>query len=501
MSNVAVNLVATMMQNNFSGKTYQLPNSKGLTHSNFSSILKQTSISSAASHASERSNEVNESVNRKEVEENSTDTATDTSKKQYQLKQKNSHSLDKQNNNQVNKREQDPQNVRKNVKSSDQVDTKDPVEEVNNELSEQEESEVTSTSVLSTEKVSSENTETTLDETELKLVDDIADALGLSPDELTNMLNQMQMNIYDLFNPANFKAFMQEALGVDNAMDLLVSESALEKLQSVVDILEQTAIEVERNQGNGKLKQVLDATSDKTPDEESQNLTIRLMNSMNTEALSQGTSSSGNNLSGGAMASASTGNLNGQSISENLDSTFQGILNQVVTQKTETIVMNGTVATIYKEVTAKDVMDQIVTGMKVQVNEGNSKIVLQLNPENLGKIALSISHEKGEVTGQFVAESEAVKKIIESNLNQLKTQLQNQGINVNELKIVVGDSASFFADEQDKGNSKDNSEAKKSRRISNISNISSRFADTILEENLKTESEFIHENSSIELHA
>lgn len=499
MNNVAVNLVATMMQNNFSGKTYQLPNSQGLTHSNFSSILKQTQTSRAGSStAALHRNDVNQINNGQSVR--------DQEPKYKENNVTNNEGTDELRN-ETSKRSTDNREVKvnkHNVSDNRSSENKKETEEVistDNEVVNNVNSTSTDQNSVdgTTEATESDEVGIEVDELEMQLTEDIAQALGISPEALGQILQQMQMTVYDLFNPAKFKALMQEALNVTSSMDLLVSESSLEKLQKVVEVLTSVAEEVTKLEDGNKLKNALNTSTETEDGNESQNLTIRLMNSLSTTPTANTSTSSDGSLGGMATTGANT--LTQSTLSENLDSTFQGILNQVVTQKTETIVMNGTITTIFTEVTAKDVLDQIVTGMKVQVNEGNSKVVLQLNPENLGKIALSISHEKGVITGQFVAESEAVKKIIESNLNQLKTQLQSQGINVDSLKIVVGDSTAFFAGEQEKGNGKENFESKRSRRIGNISNISSTFADTILEEDAKTDINFIHENSSIELHA
>lgn len=499
MNNVAVNLVATMMQNNFSGKTYQLPNSQGLTHSNFSSVLKQTQTKSSGSSTSmlhrEDINQINNGQNvRNQVnkyKEDRIDNKDETNEDKVNASERTiGKHANRDDNRKISNKNAGDNTIQKDEVASN--DNKTLVED--NETVTLENSKVNEV----TDKVEPTN-ESEEDQIEAQLTADIAQALGITPEAFGQMLEQMQMTVYNLFNPSKFKAFMQEALSVTSSMDLLVSESSLEKLQNVVEVLKSVSEDTTKVDVSIKLKNALNPENEANDTNESQNLSIRLINSLSSASNTGTSSSSGETLS--QMASTTSNALSPTTLSENLDSTFQGILNQVVTQKTETIVMNGTVTTIYTEVTAKDVLDQIVTGMKVQVKEGNSQVVLQLNPENLGKIALSISHEKGVISGQFVAESEAVKKIIESNLNQLKAQLQSQGINVDNLKIVVGDSTAFFAGEQEKGNGKENFESKRSRRISNISNISSTFADTILEEDSKTDSNFIHENSSIELHA
>jgi len=502
MNNVAVNLVATMMQNNFSQKSYQLPNVSGLNHSNFSSILKSSQSQSKASLSTPRysSSDV-------QPKDNAFEKSLDQRQDYLKSKGLSSTERDSLRSNDTTKNEPRDKDIsrkgtevdRNNPKLKEQKNELTKVDDVTKETPTSEEAKVVNEKP-SIEDASSTPSSEEISSAEEQLTKDVANALGMTTEELSELLEQFQMTIMDLFNPANFKAIMQEALNVTNAMDLLVSTDALEKLQSVTQLLGDFAETTSAFNENSKLQNLLQQSSEQTNSQEGdQTLFIRMLNNFQDET---GAGQSGNGQTGNSATNVSQlVGKSGLAVDASINGTFEGILNQVVTQKTETIVMNGTVATVYKDVTAKDVLDQIVTGMKVNVSEGKSNIVLQLNPENLGKIALSLSHEKGEITGQFVAESEAVKKVIESNLNQLKSQLQNQGINVSEIKIVVGDSTAFFAGEQEKGQSKESYESKRSRRIGNISNISSSFADTILEEDNKVTDPFIHENSSIELHA
>lgn len=499
MNNVAVNLVATLMQNNFSGKSFQLPNAQGLNQSNFSSILKQSQQSMNKIGQEKSQSEIHANQHKDENFGKSIDHMQDRFAKKASAPNNRAKAQRSDNSkDEINNESSKEKDTKKNVTSS--TNDEKTIEQVTKDTRSEDIKQVSEKSVE--DKVSSEDSsgqDEKMKEIEEQLIQDVASKLEMTPEELTDLLNQFQMNVFDLFNPAKFKEVMQAALHVSNSTDLLVSGDALEKLQNVTEVLSQSIASDPVLKSNKEAQVTTQNPVDTTTQEGEKNLLIRLLNNFQ-DANGSGQSSNGNS----SEMSASSQLLGKAALSTGetpLNSTFEGILNQVVTQKTETIVMNGAVATIQTEVTAKDVLDQIVTGMKVQVSEGKSNIVLQLNPENLGKIALSLSHEKGVITGQFVAESEAVKKVIESNLNQLKTQLQNQGIQVNDLKIVVGDSAAFFAGEQEKGNGKESQESKRSRRISNISNISSNFADTILEEDNKVNNNFIHENSSIELHA
>lgn len=81
------------------------------------------------------------------------------------------------------------------------------------------------------------------------------------------------------------------------------------------------------------------------------------------------------------------------------------------------------------------IMEQVVEKMKLHVGEHDSEIHLQLKPDNLGKLTISISVEKGIVIAQIVAESQVVKEILESNFNSLRDALNQKGLGIQEFNV------------------------------------------------------------------
>ena len=69
---------------------------------------------------------------------------------------------------------------------------------------------------------------------------------------------------------------------------------------------------------------------------------------------------------------------------------------------------------------------------------------MQLEPENLGKLTLSIAVERGLITAKFTAESYEVKQAIESNFNELRDMLQDKGLYIHNLSVSVGHESKEF---------------------------------------------------------
>ena len=83
------------------------------------------------------------------------------------------------------------------------------------------------------------------------------------------------------------------------------------------------------------------------------------------------------------------------------------------------------------------IMQQIVAHVKTIAPENFSELRLTLRPESLGDVSMRIAVQNGVVMALFVAESLRIKEIIESNFNQLRDALEEQGIAVSELFVSV----------------------------------------------------------------
>lgn len=85
-----------------------------------------------------------------------------------------------------------------------------------------------------------------------------------------------------------------------------------------------------------------------------------------------------------------------------------------------------------------DVLKQITEKVDVNILEDKSEMLIKLKPDNLGKVTMQISVENGNISAKFLAESQKVKEILESNMQELKDQLAKQGMAVQEMSVSVG---------------------------------------------------------------
>lgn len=86
---------------------------------------------------------------------------------------------------------------------------------------------------------------------------------------------------------------------------------------------------------------------------------------------------------------------------------------------------------------AAQTMNQIVQKAVLLNNNGQNTVQIDLKPDFLGPIRMQIVTESHQVAVRIMAEIPFVRDMLESNLNQLKTELQAQGLQVDELEVSV----------------------------------------------------------------
>src|SRR5690554_508058 len=82
------------------------------------------------------------------------------------------------------------------------------------------------------------------------------------------------------------------------------------------------------------------------------------------------------------------------------------------------------------------------------VKNGVAHMHMELQPPALGKLQLALVVEGELVTARFTAESQTVQALIEANLPELRSNLQEAGLQVDQLQVEIEngfDSRQHFA--------------------------------------------------------
>ena len=93
--------------------------------------------------------------------------------------------------------------------------------------------------------------------------------------------------------------------------------------------------------------------------------------------------------------------------------------------------------TSYVSIDTIDLLEQVAEQIRVNVSEGTSSMEMQLNPENLGKVYVNISSKEGVIHAQLAASNEAVRAALETQVADLRQNLNQAGVKVDAVEVTV----------------------------------------------------------------
>jgi flagellar hook-length control protein FliK len=82
-------------------------------------------------------------------------------------------------------------------------------------------------------------------------------------------------------------------------------------------------------------------------------------------------------------------------------------------------------------------MEQIVRRAVIQIKDGQHEARIDLKPEFMGHVRMQVITENQQVTVKILTEFGFVKDMIENNIQQLKADLQQQGLDVDKVDVSV----------------------------------------------------------------
>lgn len=84
-----------------------------------------------------------------------------------------------------------------------------------------------------------------------------------------------------------------------------------------------------------------------------------------------------------------------------------------------------------------------------QIKDGQQEARIDLKPDFLGHVRMQIITENQQVTVKILTEFGFVKDMIENNIQQLKADLQQQGLEVDKLDVSVSRDANGKNEQQE----------------------------------------------------
>ncbi len=89
-------------------------------------------------------------------------------------------------------------------------------------------------------------------------------------------------------------------------------------------------------------------------------------------------------------------------------------------------------------VQAEDIAKQLVEQARILTDTESTTMELTLNPEGLGKIFLEVTQKGNEITAKIFTENDAVKTALESQMANLRTEMNQSSAKVTSIEVSVG---------------------------------------------------------------
>lgn len=88
---------------------------------------------------------------------------------------------------------------------------------------------------------------------------------------------------------------------------------------------------------------------------------------------------------------------------------------------------------------APPVLGQIVERISYHLSRGEGRMELDLKPDSLGRLHVQITSDQRGIQAKFIAETAAVREVIETHMDRLRGALEEQGLRVDRLFVQVGE--------------------------------------------------------------
>ncbi|HKM35822.1 MAG TPA: flagellar hook-length control protein FliK [Lachnospiraceae bacterium] len=301
-----------------------------------------------------------------------------------------------------------------------------------------------------------------------QMVKRTAEELGITEEEVLQILNDLSMTPMDLLNSENLQAVVLVASGENDNCSLVTDENLFSSYKNLANALDEVIKEVSQITGLSmdEVKDVFEKIgtteedgdvhkpgglqtqrlAEEQPttqptDTQDWNYTEKALETAKSDLNSDDTQKVGDESEDGVHVllerslsekpekDASKDFTNGNSQNPLAENQMKQLTNAVTETAKETAGFFDT--------DTEMIMNQITDYMKSQVVDGISEIDMQLHPENLGTLHVKLTSKEGVVTAQFTAENDAVKAALESQMIQLKETFKEQGVSVAAIEVMV----------------------------------------------------------------
>lgn len=339
-----------------------------------------------------------------------------------------------------------------------------------------------------------EELEEAVEDTVKDIMDEVEEALEVSEEKLVEAMQQLGLQPIDLLNPDNMAAIMTALTGEDSTIQLVMDEDMYLTLQDLMQMVDEKTKELlsETGLSEEELEAVMDQLKlliDQKLSEEGNDMGAQIlpfeqpdMSAQTGELVEDGPVIVKENANAqdsqnaenkqdvaeevleGTQAERETGK-NEDSLFRQQQENMQGFQNtpEELTQLAQESKLQDS-----QMPNTESILKQLADYVKIQNGEELTEMELQLHPASLGNVRVMLSTKGGVVTAQLTTENEVVKNAIESQVSQLRLNLEEQGVKVEAIEVSVASHQMERNLEQNAGEQKNQQQTEETNGIHRI---------------------------------
>lgn len=315
-----------------------------------------------------------------------------------------------------------------------------------------------------------------------QIINVIADALNANPDEIKGIINELDINLNALSDNQNVIKIVSKYLGINNPVNVLTNDEAINAVkeinQSISEIINELKDEFAITDDGLKdllskidtvrdTENIEDIINDETGNVDASDDIIKVSdennNKINIDSENDNIVPEKTTVKNEENANAG----NNKEFNNDRESKSELYLNEngmesIVSNLKNTITDN----ILTEDGIADKIIKQITDDIRLYAKADTTSLEIQLEPETLGKVGITVTSKAGTITAQLVVQNEVAKEAIESQMATLKESFASQDIKVDAVQVTIV--SKEFEQNLDKGagNSSEQNENKRRKHIS-----------------------------------
>lgn len=285
-----------------------------------------------------------------------------------------------------------------------------------------------------------------------KITDVVKDALEIDDATLANAMAALGLAPLDLLDVANMQQLVLFINGSSDVTDLLTDEFMMMDLNNLADAIGQIDWEGMTGMSKEDFMQVLEQSlsmTDNNTVQTAQEVQKQPEDQPDVEIVQTRENPVKDNTAG----------TNQQMADNQTESAMQGSTQTETKEPVQGEALNGTnaflqnlgkaVAEVQGNPSSQqsnqqqmvDIVNQVIEQVKVTLGKETTTMQMQLNPENLGKVLISVTSKNGVMTANFTVQTEEAKEALQSQMYSLREAIESRSLKVDAVEVEVSDFA------------------------------------------------------------